>query len=180
MLKIKTKKIVLFAHNGEKYDFHFLRRMLLDYYGLTPQNGFMRNSLKHDFEVSAKDLKGDYLLEYRVKSKTSLELKFRLDNTVFSTADTYPKFQASIATMGKLLFHHGIIKEEDEKLDYDYVKFDKKDRYDQLELRNYAMEVYNGLTEHERNYVHNFIKADLIFIMISLLALFNAISHISI
>lgn len=155
MLKIKTKKIVLFAHNGEKYDFHFLRRMLIDYYGLTPQNGFMRNSLKHDFEVSAKDLKGDYLLEYRVKSKTSLELKFRLDNTVFSTADTYPKFQASIATMGKLLFHHGIIKEEDEKLDYDYVKYDKKNRYDQLELRNYAMKVYNSLTEHERNYVHN-------------------------
>lgn len=155
ILKFKSKKIVLFAHNGEKYDFHFLRRMLIDYYGLVPQNGFLRNSLDHKFEVSAKDLKNDYLLEYRVKSKTSLELKFRIDNTVFSTSDTYPKFQASIATMGKLLFHHGIIKKEDEKLDYDYVKYDKLESYSEYELRNYAMKVFNGLTEHERNYVHN-------------------------
>lgn len=152
---LKRVKIKLIAHNGDRYDNHFLRRALIDYYGLQPLNAYNRNAITHNNETSIKSLEGDYLLESRVKSKTNLALNFRLGRTTYITEDSYPKFQASIATLGMLLFHAGIVDEKGEKLDYDYTKYDLKEKLSPLGLRAYAKNVYDSLTKHDHQYVHN-------------------------
>lgn len=155
LLELGYKKYNLIAHNGDRFDGHFLRRMLIDTYNLKPLSAYNRNSIDHELEFSAKSMKGDYLLESRVKAKTNLQLNFRIGKSEFKTVDTLPKFQASIKTVGMLLYHAGLIGETDEKLDYDYTKYDVPKKLTKLEARQHALEVFRNLTEHEHHYVHN-------------------------
>ena len=156
LLSFGYKRYKLIAHNGGRYDFHFLRKTLIDYYGLQTMNRYQRNSDMHDLQVTKKQLgKQDYMLESRVKAKTNLDLDFKINGIEFVTEDSYPKFQASIATLGKLLFHHGVISEEEEKLDYNYTKYDLTIDLSDIKARQYANLVYNNLSPHSLNYVGN-------------------------
>lgn len=156
LLSLGYKKYKLIAHNGSRYDFHFLRKTLIDYFGLEVLNKYQRNSDIHDFQTPKKSLgKNDYMLESRVKAKTNLDLDFRLYGVEFVTEDSYPKFQASIDTLGKLLFHHGVIDEQGEKLKYDYKKYDLTIDLSDLKARQYADLVYKNLSPHSLQYVGN-------------------------
>ena len=155
LIKLPIKKIKLIAHNGDRYDVHFLRRVLIDFYALEPHNAYSMNAVDHDNEVSAKSFKGNYMLESRVKARTNLALKFRISGTTFATEDSYPKFQASIKIIGQLLYHKGIIGKQDEKLKYNYTKYDRDNDMTFQEQRRYAYEIYNSLTDHDHKYVHN-------------------------
>lgn len=156
LLNTNYKKFVLVAHNGGRYDFHFLRKTLIDYYGMEIKNKYQRNSDNHEFQTIKKALKGqDYMLESRVKAKTNLDLDFKINGKEFFTEDSLPKFQASIATLGKLLYHHGIIDKQDEKLDYDYTRYDRTIDFSDLKARQYADLVYNNLSPHALKYVGN-------------------------
>ncbi|MCO6560243.1 MAG: hypothetical protein J6574_03945 [Gilliamella sp.] len=156
LLKLNKKKIKLIAHNGNRYDNHFIRRVLIDYYNLDIKNGYIRNAIDHKNESLVKKQHRDFMFEYRIKTKTDLALRFRIGKTTFVTEDSYPKFQASIKTIGKLLFHHEIIKNEDEeKLSYSYEQFDKKEKMTRRELRDYCMYVYKNLSEHDHKYIYN-------------------------
>ena len=156
LLSVGYKRYKLIAHNGGRYDFHFLRKILIDYYGLQTMNKYQRNSDMHDLQVTKKQLgKKDYMLESRVKAKTNLDLDFKINGIEFVTEDSYPKFQASIATLGKLLYHHNVISEEEEKLDYDYTKYDLTIDLSDIKARQYANLVYNNLSPHSLNYVGN-------------------------
>lgn len=157
LLTLGPKRYTLIAHNGSRYDFHFLRKTVKDYYGLKTLNKYQRNTEVHSLQTTKKELgkKEDYLLESRVKAKTNLDLDFRIQGVEFITEDSLPKFQASIATMGKLLYHHGIIGKEGEKLDYNYTRYDKEEDMGDVEARNYANKVYKQLSEHEKRYVGN-------------------------
>lgn len=157
LLAIGYKRYNLIAHNGSRYDFHFLRKTLIDYYCLQTMNKYLRNAESHALQ-QRKDQLGehmDYMLESRVKAKTNLDLDFRIQGVEFTTEDSYPKFQASIATLGKLLYHHGVIGEEEEKLDYNYTKYDLTRDMSDINARAYADLVYKNLTKHELNYVGN-------------------------
>lgn len=156
LLKLGYKKYKLIAHNGSRYDFHFLRKTLIDYYGMEVLNKYQRNSDIHDFQTPKKSLgKNDYMLESRVKAKTNLDLDFRINGVEFVTEDSYPKFQASIETLGKLLFHHGVIDEQGEKLKYDYKKYDLTIDLSDLKARQYADLVFKNLSHHSLQYVGN-------------------------
>lgn len=155
LLKLNYKKFKLVAHNGGRYDFHFLRKTLIDYYGMNIKNKYQRNSDVHELQTVKKDLKGDYMLESRVKAKTNLDLDFKINGKEFLTEDSLPKFQASIATLGKLLFHHGIIEKQDEKLVYAYTRYDRKIDFSDLKARQYADLVYNNLSPYALKYVGN-------------------------
>lgn len=156
LLNLGYKKYKLIAHNGSRYDFHFLRKTLIDYYGMKVLNKYQRNSDIHDFQTPKKSLgKNDYMLESRVKAKTNLDLDFRLYGIEFVTEDSYPKFQASIDTLGKLLLHHGVIDEQGEKLKYDYKKYDLTIDLSDLKARQYADLVYKNLSPHSLQYVGN-------------------------
>lgn len=155
LLKLGERQITLIAHNGNRYDNHFLRNAIIEGFNIKPKNGFLRNALDHSDESYIKNQKGNYLFEYRVKAKTSLELKFRIKNVKFVTEDSYPKFQASIATIGKLLYHHKIIQKQDEKLDYNYTLYDLEAKHSVVFLRDYAKSVFDKLDEHQRHYIFN-------------------------
>lgn len=158
LCKLPYKSFHLIAHNGEGYDFHFLRRELIDMYGLIPQNQWLAQAETHDGQTRVKDCgKNDYLLETRVKSKTRLELKFRIHGVKFQTVDTYPKFNASVRTIGELLEHHKIIDASGKKLNYDedYTKYNRKENMSWGRLRRYCREVYDQLDDHALKYVGN-------------------------
>lgn len=156
LLNMGEKRYKLIAHNGGRYDFHFLRKTLIDYYGLETKNKYQRNSEIHDLQTTKKELgNSNYMLESRVKAKTNLDLDFKINGVEFSTEDSYPKFQASIATLGKLLYHHGIIDKQSEKLEYDYKRFDRKIDFSDVQARQYANLVYNNLSPYALKYVGN-------------------------
>lgn len=155
LLGLRNKKFRLIAHNGRRFDFHFLRRMLIDDFGLIPVTGFKDSYTDHGKEYKRKELvtTPNFLIEYRIKAKTNLDMEFMINDNLFVTEDSYPHFQCSIKTMGELLLHHGLIEKGDEKLDYDYDRYDLKNKIE--DIRGYCNQVFNNLSEHERRYVHN-------------------------
>ena len=156
--KLHVKHIVLLAHNGEGYDFHFLRRSLVLDFGLEPHNMYLKNSLNHLLESRLKDFKSDYLVESRVKAKTRVNLKFRLGYTTFETKDTYPITHMSVRTMGSVLKDLGLDDNgKNIKLNYDddYTKYDLDKKLSYGELKRYALKVYQQLNKHALDYVMN-------------------------
>ena len=155
---LKIKNIELLAHNGEGFDFKLIRRCLIDNYGLTPLNDYVRNSVDHKLEHKKSQLSGDYMLETHVKSKTRLNLKFRLNNVSYETIDTLPKFHMSIKTLGNILKDLNIGRDgKNVKLDYsdDYTKYDKEEDMSTSELVKYCKSIYNNLDQHAKDYVLN-------------------------
>lgn len=155
---LHVKHINLLAHNGEGFDFALVRRCLIDYYALTPRNMYLRNSVNHDLEVKKSKLKGNYMLESHVRSKTRLNLKFRINGVSYETIDTLPKFHMSIKTLGSILKDLGIgQKGKNVKLDYseDYNKFDRVEDYSTSALIKYCKQVYDSLDKHAIEYVMN-------------------------
>lgn len=155
---LKIKNVELLAHNGEGFDFKLIRRCLIDNYGLTPLNDYVRNSVDHKLEHKKTQLSGDYMLETHVKSKTRLNLKFRLNNVSYETIDTLPKFHMSIKTLGNTLKDLNIGQEgKNVKLDYsdDYTKYDKEEDMTTSELVEYCKSIYNNLDQHAKDYVLN-------------------------
>lgn len=155
---LKIKNVELLAHNGEGFDFKLIRRCLIDNYGLTPLNDYVRNSVDHKLEHKKSQLLGDYMLETHVKSKTRLNLKFRLNNVSYETIDTLPKFHMSIKTLGNTLKDLNIGQEgKNVKLDYsdDYTKYDKEEDMSTSELVKYCKSIYNNLDQHAKDYVLN-------------------------
>lgn len=155
---LKIKNVELLAHNGEGFDFKLIRRCLIDNYGLTPLNDYVRNSVDHKLEHKKSQLSGDYMLETHVKSKTRLNLKFRLNNVSYETIDTLPKFHMSIKTLGNTLKDLNIGQEgKNVKLDYsdDYTKYDKEEDMSTSELVKYCKSIYNNLDQHAKDYVLN-------------------------
>lgn len=155
---LKIKNVELLAHNGEGFDFKLIRRCLIDNYGLTPLNDYVRNSVDHKLEHKKSQLSGDYMLETHVKSKTRLNLKFRLNNVSYETIDTLPKFHMSIKTLGSTLKDLNIGQEgKNVKLDYsdDYTKYDKEEDMSTSELVKYCKSIYNNLDQHAKDYVLN-------------------------
>lgn len=155
---LKIKNVELLAHNGEGFDFKLIRRCLIDNYGLTPLNDYVRNSVDHKLEHKKSQLSGDYMLETHVKSKTRLNLKFRLNNVSYETIDTLPKFHMSIKTLGNTLKDLNIGQDgKNVKLDYsdDYTKYDKEEDMTTSELVKYCKSIYNNLDQHAKDYVLN-------------------------
>lgn len=159
LLTLRNKNFKLIAHNGRRFDFHFLRRTLIDDFDLLPVTGYKDSYIDHDvkqgkeYKDAELDENPNLLIEYRIKAKTSVDLRFVLQGKSFMTEDSYPHFQCSIKTLGELLEHHKIIAEDDKKLSYDYDRFDKSEKVE--DIRTYCDTVYEGLTEHERHYVRN-------------------------
>lgn len=155
---LNIKNVELLAHNGEGFDFKLIRRCLIDNYGLTPLNDYVRNSVDHKLEHKKSQLSGDYMLETHVKSKTRLNLKFRLNNVSYETIDTLPKFHMSIKTLGNTLKDLNIGQEgKNVKLDYsdDYTKYDKEEDMTTSDLVKYCKSIYNNLDQHAKDYVLN-------------------------
>lgn len=155
---LHVKHINLLAHNGEGFDFALIRRCLIDYYALRPQNMYLKNSVNHDLEVKQSKLKGNYLLESHVRARTRVNIKFRLNGVSYETIDTLPKLHMSIKTLGNTLKDLGIGEQgKNVKLDYqeEYNKYDKEEDYSTSALIKYCYKVYKSLDKHAIDYVMN-------------------------
>lgn len=155
-------KIELIAHNNNKYDNHFLRHEILYYYKDTKiKNLYLKNANEQGnaLTVKVKDLKKEdkqgIILEKRIKSSNNLEVTFFLKGIHFYTVDNFMKTNVSIATLGKKLLRINKISEDELKTDFNYTEFNKSYDMNEDESREYALKVYNNLTENHLTYIRN-------------------------
>lgn len=158
LLTLKEKHIILLAHNGEGYDFSFLRRALVYEFGLIPKNAYLRNSTNHELETKIKDEKHNYLHVSRVKSATRTRLEFRIDGVKFETKDTLPITHMKVKVIGELLKDlHLDDNGKNVKLNYDddYAKYDLDKPLSYAECKKYCKKVFDQLNKHALDYVMN-------------------------
>jgi len=159
----KPPRILLNAHNTNKYDNHFLRRDLMYYHiNMSIENYYLMTATTNKSNENAykiKDLtkkgKEAMILEKRVKSKINLEMVFFLKGIQFETVDNYVKTHASIKVLGEKMQRLGVVDESELKTDFDYLKYNRKDDLTEDEAREYALEIFNQLSDDELTYIRN-------------------------
>ena len=159
----KPPRILLNAHNTNKYDNHFLRRDLLYYYPqMTVENYYLTTAAtpkSNENSYKLKDLtkkgKEGVILEKRVKSKINLELVFFIDGIQFETVDNFVKTHSSIATLGKKLKRLGVVTDDELKTDFDYLKYNLQQDLTEEEARGYASNIFKQLNDSELKYIRN-------------------------
>ena len=162
-LRVYKKKptFELIAHNTNKYDNHYLRYDLVYYYGLESKNIYLKNATDEGnaYTLKKKELtkedKQGIILEKRIKSSNNLELDFYIEGIRFYTTDNYVKTAVSIKTLGHKLLRKGLIKEEELKTDFDYVKYNKDIDMLEQQARDYALKVFRDLSSDEITYIRN-------------------------
>ena len=102
--QVKTKpSFILTAHNGNKYDNHFLRLDLIYYYNLPIENLYINQGIDEANiealklkQIKKADKDTGILLEKRVKSQNNLELTFYKYGVRFDTEDSLMKMNMSL------------------------------------------------------------------------------------
>lgn len=161
---VKNKpRIILNAHNTNKYDNHFLRSDLLYYYPQMRVENYWLNTATTDESnknaLRIKDLekadRNGIILEKRIKSRINLELIFYLEGIKFETQDNWLKTNASIKMLGKKLKRLGVVTDDELKTDFDYLKYNLEHDLTDDEAKSYASDIFNGLTPDELTYIRN-------------------------
>ncbi len=155
----KKPKINLIAHNGNKYDNHYLLQEVLREYPVERANRKMRQVKdklnSYNLNELTKEQKKAFMLEKRVKSKKNLELEFYLDGVHFVTGDSYVKTNLSLKVLGEKLLKINRIEKGYLKTDFDYLKYNKKEDMLDFECVNYANEIFKNLSKEEIQYILN-------------------------
>ena len=158
-LSMQTK-INLIFHNGNKFDNHYLLMQLVhDYPSITRRSMHQTQALENINTATFKSLskhKGDQIiLEKRVKSKSSVELKFTLGTVTYQTVDTLPKFNMSLGTIGKKLHDLSLVTENELKTTLDYEKYSRGEDLDYTTTLLIARRIHANLTPQEMHYIKN-------------------------
>lgn len=152
---MSSGKVELIAHNGNRYDHHFLRYALIHDYGLVPHTGFSKNSIEHEHEIKRKQFQGrKFLIEKRIKSKTMLELNFAINKKyVFETCDSLPKTNLPLRKLGEKCLHGGLIGEDEIKTEMDYESYNFESEKDNAKA--IGLKYFNQMSAKEREYIIN-------------------------
>src|SRR5690606_13550120 len=161
--KRRTPRIILNAHNTNKYDNHYLQYDLLHYYPhMHVENFFLTTGTTEESNVDAlriKDLKAadkkGIILEKRIKSSINLEMVFFLEGVQFETQDNYMKTNSSIKMLGEKLQRLGVIEEDELKTDFDYVKYNLPYDLSEEQAHMYVKQVYDSLDSEQLTYIRN-------------------------
>lgn len=161
--KKKKPRLILNAHNTNKYDNHFMMYDLLYFYPHMRVENFWlttatteegnRNAVRIK-DLKAADKKG-VILEKRIKSSINLEMVFFLEGVQFETQDNWPKTNSSIKMLGKKLLDLGKVTEEELKTDFDYLKHNLPYDLAEQQARHYAQQIFDSLTDQELKYIEN-------------------------
>lgn len=159
----KKPRITLNAHNTNKYDNHFLRKDLLYYFPEMEIKNYWLNtpttekSNKDSFKIKelTKKEKQATILEKRIKSSINLEMIFYLKGIQFTTEDNWVKSNASLKMLGEKLYRLDRVTKEELKTDFDYNKYNVEKDLTEEEARNYALEIYQQLSQDELTYIKN-------------------------
>jgi len=159
----KKPKIFLNFHNGNKYDNHFMRKDILYYYPhVKIENMYLMTATTDESNEKAlrlKDLKKEdkqgIILEKRIKSSINLEMTFFLYGIQFETVDNWVKTNCSIATLGKKMLDIGVVDKSELKTEFDYLKYNLDEDMTDEKAREYALEIFNQLSDDEITYIEN-------------------------
>jgi len=134
------------------FDNHFLLKSLTEL-GYTPVN-MERDAINVPYYTN---LTAENPVEcLRVKRKSSLSLKFKINDMEIETVDTILKSNSKLETMGKKLLNLNLIDEEYLKLDdFDYELYNKKENYTLFKAKEYARQIYDNLSERQLQYCRN-------------------------
>lgn len=162
----KKPLIYLNAHNGDKYDVHFMRWALRYYFkDLTVKNYFLMQAVDEANvesyrlkEITKAEKENGVILEKRVKSKNNLAMIFFLGGVRFETVDNWQKTNLSIKTLGEKLKRLGVLTSDDLKTDYDYLKYNLRDDLTDEQAISYANDIFNHLSDEELVYIRNDVK----------------------
>lgn len=152
--------IILVAHNGNKYDFHYLFTDLVYYFpNINIRNESLNNALYTNDLVDSPSNHihedKDYIFVKLLKSKSNLELSFLLYGIYFTTEDTFLKTGLSLRTIGKKLKAAGVIGNNELKTSFDYTKYNLDSDMTDYRAHEYAKECYNQLSKEELVYIRN-------------------------
>lgn len=157
-LSVATK-VNFYAHNGNKYDNHYLLMQLVREYDIKRYSKYERQGLVNKNTETFRTLhkhKGDkIILEKRVKSKSSVNLEFTLGTCTYRTIDTYPKFNLSLRAIGEKMLRLKIITPNELKTDFDYLRHNRPDDLDPITARMVGYKIFNSLTKDELKYIDN-------------------------
>lgn len=161
---LKKKPLIkLNAHNGNKYDNHFLRYDLIYFYPhMKVKNYWLQTATTEESnknavkikDLTAEDKKG-IILEKRIKSSINLEMIFFLEGIQFETEDNWVKTNSSISMLGKKLLRLGVVSEDELKTDFDYKKYNLDHDLTETEAREYAQQIFEQLSDDELIYIRN-------------------------
>jgi len=159
----KKPKILLNAHNTNKYDNHFLRYDLLYFYPHMRVDNYWLNTAtteaSNEHSLKIKDLKKNnkkgIILEKRIKSRINLEMIIFLEGIQFETVDNWIKTNSSIKMLGKKLKRLGVVSDDELKTDFDYTKHNLKEDLSEEKAREYAQKIFHNLTPDELKYIRN-------------------------
>src|SRR5699024_8622311 len=73
----------------------------------------------------------------------------------FETEDNEVKTNSRISMLGKKLKRLGVVKDDELKTDFDYLKYNHKKDLTGEQAREYAQEIYNQLSNDELVYIRN-------------------------
>lgn len=154
---LSSGKVYLIAHNGNKYDHHFLRRALIDDYELVPYTAFSKNSVEHDYEVKRSKFQGrKHLLERRFKSKTYIELEFAINKKYkFYTIDSLPKTNLPLRVLGVKCLKAGLLSEDQIKTEMDYEKYNFEEELSSEKVEQVARQYFDNMNDKEKEYIIN-------------------------
>ena len=161
--QVKTKpSFILTAHNGNKYDNHYLRLDLMYYYNLPIENLFINQGIDEANiealklkQIQKADKDTGIILEKRVKSQNNLELTIYKYGVRFDTEDSLMKMNMSLDKVGKKLFDNGYITKDEMKTDFDYTKYNLDDDLTDNQAKLYALEIFQGLDDDQLTYIRN-------------------------
>lgn len=160
----KTPKIILNAHNANKYDNHFLRYSLINDFHLPVNNQYLRQAdeegNKHAVkqrDLSKEDRQSGLILEKRVKSQNNLALIFFLSGIRFETEDNWMKTNTSIKQLGYKLLSKGVITEDLLKKDatFDYVQYNSESDLSEHQVKQKQQQIFQELSDNQLRYIRN-------------------------
>lgn len=120
-------KLRFFYHNAMGYDSHFFRKAMIETFDIESHSKKLPKAVKNAKNAMKKaQLRHDhtFILETRVRSKSSLHLEGNICKTPFEVVDTLPKFRNSLAKIGKILNELNILPKKYLKTSYKYDEFD--------------------------------------------------------
>lgn len=154
----KKLKITMIAHNGNKFDNHFMARSLKFDFDSIVKNMYSEQLLDKQFSEKPKNHSKDekrVIYEKRVKSKNNLEFYAFLDNLEIETLDSLPKTNLPLAVIGIKLKKIGVLTDEDLKTDFDYSRFDRREDLTDRQIKDYCREVFENLSAKDMKYIRN-------------------------
>lgn len=162
--KLKTiKKINLVAHNGAKYDHHFLIRDLKEIYPDSKiENMELKQATVNEQTISIKEAekihkesKKCIILEKRIKSRNNLQCDIFFNGYHFVTEDSLLKTSMSLASLGEKMNKMGLVEKDILKTDFDYLRYNRSDNLSFIQAETYALDCFIHLTKEELIYIRN-------------------------